>query len=503
MKKIGINTIANLISRFWSMVSVYIFIPLYIKILGETTYGLVAFFATLQMTMNLLGVGLSNTLRREFAVGDQSEGIQNRKYKLLRSVENIYFLLAIVIVVICSAGADFISNQWLNIESLDSKMVSKVLILMGISIAIQFIANIYVGCLFGLDHQILANVCNVVWSVFKSCGALAMIYFVAPNLVIFYSWHIFSDILYFVVLRFLISRLLDSQQCERWRIRDFANLKAIWKYAIGILTISCISLVNRQLDKIIISRFLSITELGAYNIATTLGSLCAILPSAVYTAVFPKFTKKTTANDSSLIRDYNTINRLVNIIISCTASFIAVYAGPLIRVWTGSETYVKTLGITATLVVLAVAVIEFQEIPYALALAHGNTRLNVYMGAGFVPIVAISTVIGISRYGLLGAGGVYLVMMIAQTVVYLFLVNKFYCKQKLSVIYLKNLFLPFILSLIVAFCSYVFLERIVSNYMIISCFAVVFGIITISIELFIFDNTIMQTMLKILKRKRS
>ena len=68
------NTIANMASKIWSMVSIYIFVPLYIKYLGEEAYGLISFFTTMQMALNLLGLGLSSTLRREFALNINGGG---------------------------------------------------------------------------------------------------------------------------------------------------------------------------------------------------------------------------------------------------------------------------------------------------------------------------------------------------------------------------------------------------------------------------------------------
>ena len=50
-----INTCANLLSRAWTMIANFVFVPLYIGLLGEEAYGLVTFFATMQTVLNLLG----------------------------------------------------------------------------------------------------------------------------------------------------------------------------------------------------------------------------------------------------------------------------------------------------------------------------------------------------------------------------------------------------------------------------------------------------------------
>lgn len=501
MRKFSINTISNIGTKLWSMVSIYIFIPLYIHILGETAYGLVSFFATLQTALNLLGLGLSNTLRREFASGENTVDNAKRKYKLLRSIELIYFFLAIIIILVCMFGASFISVNWLNIENLDPTIVASAISLMGFSIALQLIANLYAGCLFGLEFQVLANSLCIGWSFAKSVGSLLVIAFIEPNLIYFYTWHIFSDLIYLLLLRFFSVKKLNINQKVKWSIKDLSNLKTIWRYTFGILLISCIALVNKQLDKVIISRFLTLTELGAYNIATTLGNLTSIIPAALFTTVFPRFTNYATTNNYEQLKvEFVKVNKVVNIILSCMGAYIAIYAMPLIKVWTGSESYINILGIVGTLVVLAITITEYQEIPYALALANGNTKYNVIVGSIFIPIIVFMTYIGIKNFGLLGAGIVYIMMMIGQTVLYEILVLKRFINSKPVAMILKDMVLPLIISILMAYISKSFIVRLTANAWGQSIYAVCCGGITLIALLVVFDRDGLKGILNIIKR---
>lgn len=493
MNKFGINTVSNVAAKLWSLVSIYVFIPLYIRLLGETAYGLVSFFATLQGALNLLGLGLSNTLRREFAVGQDTD----RKYKLLRSVELIYCGLGALIVAICFFGSDFIAEQWLNIEELDPGLVSTVIALMGVSIALQLVANLYAGCLFGLEHQVLTNGYTVVWSAVKSCGSLAVIWFVKPDLVLFYAWHLVSDAVYLLVLRLSVVGKLPRQNREKWTWRDISNIASVWQYTCGLLFISFVALINRQLDKTIISKFLDLSELGGYNLATTLGSLAGIIPTAVYTSVFPRFTQWATTGDPELGDKYLRINRFVNLILSAMAAFVAAYALPLIRAWTGSDAYGGMLSVVGTLVVLGVAVIEYQQLPYALALAHGDTGINVLVGGAAIPFIGLASYYGISRYGLLGAGVVLLVMMGLQTVVYLVLVYRKYLPGKAIAALVRDTAIPLGVSLLIAFGSRVWVTGLTQNHWLQVALAVLCGGGTLGLLLIVYEG---KTLLAKLRR---
>lgn len=485
MRRLGANTLSNIISKLWSTIAIYLFVPLYIKYLGETAYGLVSFFATLQAAMNLLGLGLSNTLRREFAVGEADDlECGTRKYKLLRSTEFIYSLLGILIFALCALGSRTIASKWLNIESLDENLVSTVISLMGLSIALQFVANLYAGCLFGLELQVRANLYCIAWSAFKSITSLLVIIFIKPDLVLFYSCHIVSDVLYLVVLRVSVLRHLNYSKSEKWTLNDISCIKSIWKYAAGLLLISFVALINKQLDKMIISKYLSLTELGAYNVATTLGGLTTIMPAAIYTSVFPRFTSKATTegNQKALTQEFLVINKITSIFVSCIGAYIAAFAIPLIYIWTHSEIYTDTLISVGPIVVLAIAVIEYQEISYALALAHGNTKTNVMVGVTFIPVVALSTWAGIKYYGLMGAAVVYITAMSFQTLVYQYLVLKKYISIHPMGIIFRDTIIPLLLALMLAFLSHRLILKLTGSYILQVLLAIIFGAIALIVE---------------------
>ena len=59
--------ISNYGSRLWSMVSVFVFIPLYIKFLGSDNYGLIGFYALLLGVISFADSGMSSAVVKEFS----------------------------------------------------------------------------------------------------------------------------------------------------------------------------------------------------------------------------------------------------------------------------------------------------------------------------------------------------------------------------------------------------------------------------------------------------
>lgn len=487
------NTVANMASKIWSMVSIYIFVPLYIKYLGEEAYGLVSFFATMQMALNLLGLGLSSTLRREFALSiDGGYDVNLRKYRLLRSIEMFFIAIALLIVVSCCGGAHLIAEKWLDSSILGNDVVAATVGLMGISIALQLLSQLYFGAMLGLAKQVLANMLNVLYAAAKAVGSVMVIMFIYADIRAFYTWHIVTDIVYIFVLRTMLIRNISGTGTLKWKLSDFWIIKDIWEYALGLVTISLVAFVNKQLDRIVISKFMSLTELGAYNSCYTLGQIVTIISSAVATAIFSEFTNEFSKNGTkkTLQALYENSYKIVVIIASSIGAFVAVYSKTLLLVWTQSESYVAIMERGAGLIVIGTMVLAFQEIPYAFVLAQGNTSINRKMGLYFLMPFIVSMYLGVKRYGVLGAAFVYFSYMAVQTLIYIYIIYAKYCVGNTVKWIFCDTVLPAGAAVFFAFISNYFAQLMELNGAIEILFAVITGGVALCVLIFIFDRKI-------------
>ncbi len=421
--KVAINTIANLASRAWTMAANYLFVPVYISILGEEAYGLITFFATLQTALNLLGLGLSKTLRREFAADASSGKDTLYKYQILRTVETIYFLISIAIVLICFFGAEFISEKYLVIEQLPLSTVILTIRLMGCSIAAQLLANLYLGCLFGQQRQVLADCIQIIWSVIKNAGVVAVVMFVSASVSSFYIWHVLIDFIYLATLRAVVVFSLKKETDNLfWTVKDMKNIKEIWRFAAGIMIISIGYAINTQADKLIISGSFQMTTVGAYNSAYNLGFAASVFVAAMGIAVFPKFTNFYTAQkQDELKQEYVRSNRIANAVTVSIGIFVAVFSYELLLLWTGSSVIAQTMQIAAVPLILGTMLNALQEIPYNYYLANGITVVNNVMTVCSIIYVITVTPLMIRSFGILGAALSWFIQMLAFTTAYLVL----------------------------------------------------------------------------------
>lgn len=481
-KKTALNTAANLGAKVWAMVSGFLFVPFYIRLLGEDAYGLISFFTTLQGVLQLLGLSLSSSLRREFAAGEKElQAARRHKYKMLRSVETLYGVIALIIIAICWFGRYWIATEWVN-TTIPVEQVAQVIFLMGISIGLQVISNLWFGCILGAGNQVLANGYHFLWTLCKHVGAVGIAYFF-HDLIRFYLWHIFCDLLYLVVLRLYLCHYLGRQE-ERWHLRELPNLRPILRYTGGLFLISIVSLVNKQMDKAILSRYFSLSELGAYNLAAQLGAVASMVPNAMASALFSDFTRAVTTQQREIIDNiYNRYTKYASALALCMGSFLAVFSRDLILLWSGSETYANLIASAAPFLIMGYAMISLQEIPYVLALANGNTKINNLMGIISLPILVSLEWWLIPRFGVLGAGVVYGVVMTICTVVYIVIIVKTYTTLSAVKLLRRDLVVPIGVSLTSALVVRHFFCQGIENLLLRCVMAVFFGGVTLLVLL--------------------
>ena len=145
------NIIANVIGKLWSFVSIFLFIPLYVKILGIESYSIIAFYTVLQTFLTLVDVGLAATLNREFAKTTTSISY---KANLLRTFEYIYILLAGIICCCTFIFARQIASEFLNADTISTDNLTDYIRLMGLIVGCNIFVSLYQGGMAGLQNRL-------------------------------------------------------------------------------------------------------------------------------------------------------------------------------------------------------------------------------------------------------------------------------------------------------------------------------------------------------------
>ncbi|MEN6452767.1 MAG: oligosaccharide flippase family protein [Prolixibacteraceae bacterium] len=485
------NIFANLAGRIWGLLSVFIFIPLYIRFLGIDLYGLISFFATMQGILFLLDAGLSATLRREFSAGQNDYENKKRKYKLLRSVEFCYMMIILLIAAGTFFGAEPIVTNWLNLGNIDTNLAITTIRLMGVSIALQFLSTLYFGCLLGLEKQVIANIYQIAWSVLKNGCVIFVLWLIAPDVRLFYLWFIFIDLLYLIALRTAVTGMLTKHGVFRWKFNELGNLKNIWKYAAGIFAISIISALNVQLDKLVLSKLLPVAELGIYNMAFSLSQIPLIIVNAASITIFSRFVYYFSVNETEKQRELfllaSKLLGLISISIAVTMSF---YTKELFMLWINDPGIAGKAWLPAAILTVGTMFMTLQIIPFNLVLSHGDTKINTILCFLNLLILAPLLLILAPKHGITGAAAAWLFMLLVSTPFYNnFIYRKFIGKRYLQW-FVKDTLLPLLFILTVSFGLYMIGNLIGVRPGVRIIYAVLSGVLVLAVSNLLFVKNI-------------
>ena len=130
-------------------------------------------------------------MARLSALPDTAQEMRN----LLRTLETVYWVVAVVIGLVVIILAAPIAHHWVQPGQLSSETVKKAVMLMGIGMALQWPFSLYAGGLMGLQRQVMLNGLNAVMTTIRGGGAVLILWLVSPTIEAFFGWQIFSSAL--------------------------------------------------------------------------------------------------------------------------------------------------------------------------------------------------------------------------------------------------------------------------------------------------------------------
>lgn len=395
------NIAANIAGRTWGVVSVYLFIPLFLRFLGPEAYGVVGFFTVLQGVLIVADLGLTATMSREMArLGAHADTSERRD--LARSLETVYVGIAIAAGIAVVLAAPALASRWLQARDLPVAGLVGPLRLMGIALALQLPAGLYFGGLLGLERLVTANGLQIGWGLLRSGGTALALWLFGPTLTTFFVSVAVANLAYVVASRVAYWRALGPGPPARFRA-DL--LRRSRRYSAGMAVMAVLSMLLMQLDKLVVSRLLPLEAFAHYSLASALAQAPVIVAAAIASAVFPRLTSLATGGESEgLRRIYHAACQVAAACVIPLGLTLTAFAPEVLTFWTRSADTAATVGAASRLLLLGSTALALQLVPYHLALAFGWVGLNLRLAAVSLVLMVPGLWWLVSHRGLEGAG---------------------------------------------------------------------------------------------------
>ena len=402
MSSVKLNTAANLSARVWTAVVHLAFVPLYVSYLGIEAYGLIGVFTSLLALFALLDLGLSATLNRELAKLSTKAGSGREARDLLRTLETLYWPAALAIGLCIALAAPFIAGDWIRVGSLGVTTTEHAVILMGLTIGLQWPASLYAGGLMGLQRQVLLGGISAAVATLRAAGAVLVLANLSATIEAFFWWQAAASVVQTVATgAALWLKLPPSAAAPRFSRRA---LSEVWRLAAGMAAISALGVVLTQLDKIILVKLLPLVEFGYYSLAWTVATGLYFLIGPLFSALFPRFTQLVAQQNEPGLRGlYHEGCQWMSVILLPVAVVIALFAAELMHLWTGDAAIAERSHALLSLLIAGTALNGLMSLPTALQLAYGWTSLGI--ATNLVAVVALVPLMFVLTSGFGAAGG--------------------------------------------------------------------------------------------------
>lgn len=383
------NAIANYIGAIYTAIIGIVVLPLYLDELGPEAFGLIGFFTLMQAWFNLLDFGLSSAFAREVA---STRGLNNnfiKIKKLLKSIELILGAIAVSIAVIIYNSSMWLSVSWMTVEYLNLDTVAHCFTLMGIIFGLRLLSSLYRSAISSMEHQVWLNIVSVTLLTIRFVGAWLCLHYLHFDILAFFYYQIVVSSVELSLLAFYFYRIMPNDSIKASPNLSVVSIKTVLPYSLSIAYAAVLWVIATQLDKIILSNTLLLSEYAYFSLVIILAAGVMQLSNPISEAVLPRLTGLySQKNREQLVLLYRWSAQVISVVVLSTALMVAFFSQELLFAWTGNKELAFWGKDILYWFVLGNGILAISAVQYSLQRAICKMRLYV-IGATVSAIIQI------------------------------------------------------------------------------------------------------------------
>lgn len=406
------NILANYVSRAYVMMVGLAAVPFYIEHMGAEVYGLVGFFAMVQVGFNLLDLGLTPTIAREVARFHGGAISQLDFLRLFRALKVLFLGIAVVGCAALYTIAGLVAGNWLNLNSLSPEQVNSAMKIMAVCVAIRWIGGLYRGVVSGSEKLVWLGGYDVFAASMRFLGVFVSmsIWGYTPNV---FFWHQLAvAVLELFLLLAKCRRLLPDVRSIGEPIGwSFKPVRALLRLSLSMALVAVLWVLISQSDKLILSGILPLADYGHFTLAVLVASGILMVSDPLVTAALPRMSRLYAAGaHEEIYRLYRESTQVVSVIAGGLSAALAVASDALLYAWTGSAALVDAAAPILRLYAIGNGMLALAAFPYYLQYVKGNLKYHL-VGTGLMATIFIPVIIVVGmRSGGVGVAWVWVVM---------------------------------------------------------------------------------------------
>ncbi len=444
------NIFANYAGQIWMALMGVVFAPLYIRILGMEAFGLVGLMLSIQMLSTLLDLGMGGVLNREISrrIHDPAKAAGIRD--LVRTLESLVWPISLLIAALIWLASGALANHWLHPQQLSREETAQAIAVMGLAVGLVWPSSFYANGLSGLERQPALNLINAVFATLRGAGVLAVLYWFSPTITAFMGWYAAMGACQSLVSALVLWRHLPvAGRPARFRA---AEIHAAGRFAGGLLLISALSISVMQFDRIVVAAMLPLAELGYFSLALSVALAMGRMIQPMFNALYPRYSRLVARHEQRALTElYHLSNQYLAIVVAAVSAVLIVFARDVVYLWTGDAELATRVALPLSILAAGTALNGFMNLPYALQLAHGWTRLTIGMNLAALVFGIPFCIWAVAAHGIVGAAGLWFSVNLGFVAVGIPLMHRRLERGEMAQWYLRDILPPLLVAAIVAY----------------------------------------------------
>lgn len=418
------NIISNIVGGGLLAILAIVITPLQVRLLGLEAFGVIGLIATLQIIFAAFDFGLASTLTREIAADHSIDKVSSRP--LLQSASTVFWALGIATCAVVVMFSEALTSRWLQSQGLSAADMDNSITVVALYLALRWPVSLYTGVLSGLQRMDLLNWLKVLNGLVRLGGG-CLVLLVHKSLLSYLLWTSLSAVVEVVSYWLCTNRVFPSLPM-RPKI-TLAALSPVLRYSLGMNGLAILTVVIVQADRLLISKMLSLYELGVYSLAYSTSYITASFISAIGAALLPAYASSIgKAENHRLAVEYENASRLLLYSSGLIVFPFIFYGQSILHLWVGDP------GASSAYLPLALLSVGFWgsavvSNAFQLAIASGNPGPVLRISFLSAPIYLLILYGAISRFGIVGAASAWAVLNIGYAVSIVPLVHRYYLKS--------------------------------------------------------------------------
>jgi O-antigen/teichoic acid export membrane protein len=394
----------------------FLLIPFIIGKIGASEYGTWAVFLAVISLTSLVDLGVAGTLTKQVAERYANEDLEALD-RLLNTALVLYFFLALVLITLLWLVSGHLI-PWLFRDSKSTQLQllhlwRYALVVVGLNI----ITMPFYSVVTGLQRMDLTTISSAVYTL---CGALLTVFLLGLGSGIrgLMVATLLTTLATLLSLVWIVHRLLPKLAMNPLHFR-LAELKAVLTFSLQLYVIQMAGTIQNQLEKLYLVRFVGVTAVGWYNIASDVSLKIRRIPEMLLTPVIAAASELDARRDERRVEElYHRLHKYLAAIGVPLAIYVGAVSGRFVDLWLGPRLHVVALPLA---VLVWMNFFNLMTGPGGQILI-GKGLLRPAINSAFVGVLLIVTLslVLIYRFGFSGAVLGILIAVMVSTALFVY-----------------------------------------------------------------------------------